>query len=79
MPNIDSGGGGLVSTVDDYARFCQMLLNGRAFNGERTLAPATVGLIASDQLPATAVAADDWEGGPPSVDQIWALAWMAQS
>jgi CubicO group peptidase (beta-lactamase class C family) len=65
MPNFDSGGGGLVSTVDDYARFCQMLLNGGEFNGVRILAPATVGLIASDQLPATAAAEDDWEGGSP--------------
>ncbi len=34
-----SGGGGLFSTAIDYARFCQMLLNGGEFGGARILAP----------------------------------------
>jgi len=63
IPNFDSGGGGLLSTVDDYARFCQMLLNGGVFNGARILTPATVALIGSNQLPTTAAPEDDWEGG----------------
>lgn len=65
MPDIESGGGGLVSTVDDYARFCQMLLNGGTFGGARVLSPATVALIGSNQLPATAAPEDEWEGGSP--------------
>ena len=46
-----SGGGGAVSTAADYARFCQMLLNGGDLDGVRLLAPKTVALMASDHLP----------------------------
>jgi len=46
-----SGGGGLVSTVDDYARFASMLLNGGELDGVRILDKETVGMIMSDQLP----------------------------
>ncbi len=46
-----SGGGGLVSTVADYLRFCQMLLNGGELDGVRLLAPKTVRHMASDHLP----------------------------
>lgn len=45
------GGGGLVSTAADYARFCQMLLNGGALDGERLLSRATVRLMLADHLP----------------------------
>jgi CubicO group peptidase (beta-lactamase class C family) len=48
---MESGGGGLVSTVGDYLRFCQMLLNGGELDGRRLLAPKTVDLIMSGQLP----------------------------
>jgi CubicO group peptidase (beta-lactamase class C family) len=50
-PAILSGGGGMLSTADDYARFCQMMLNGGALDGVRILAPKTVTLMTSDQLP----------------------------
>lgn len=50
-PVVASGGGGLVSTNADYARFCQMLLNGGELDGARILSPATVKLMASDHLP----------------------------
>src|SRR5882762_4893301 len=46
-----SGGGGLVSTASDYARFCQMLLNGGELNGVRLLSPKTIAVMTSDQLP----------------------------
>src|SRR6185369_11739447 len=39
------------STVGDYARFCQMLLNGGELEGTRLLSPKTVALMTSDQLP----------------------------
>lgn len=42
-----SGGGGLVSTAQDYLRFCQMLLNGGALDGVRLLSPKTVQLMTS--------------------------------
>jgi CubicO group peptidase (beta-lactamase class C family) len=45
-----SGGGGAVSTTVDYARFCQMLLNGGELDGTRILAPNTVALMAADHL-----------------------------
>jgi len=46
-----SGGGGLLSTAPDYTRFSQMLLNGGELNGVRLLAPKTVAVMASDQVP----------------------------
>jgi len=46
-----SGGGGLVSTAMDYARFCQMLLNGGELDGVRILKPETVELMHTNQLP----------------------------
>ena len=47
-----SGGGGLVSTLADYGRFGQMLLNGGELDGVRVLEESTVRLIMSDQMPA---------------------------
>jgi len=46
-----SGGGGLVSTMDDYLSFCTMLLYGGTLNGQRILEESTAKLIMSDQLP----------------------------
>ena len=45
-----SGGGGLVSTAMDYARFAQMLLNGGELDGKRLLGPRTVAFMTSDHL-----------------------------
>ena len=45
-----SGGGGLLSTVTDYAKFCQMLVDGGQFKGRRLLKPETVKLMFTDQL-----------------------------
>ena len=49
-PVMESGGGGLVSTTMDYARFCQMLLNGGALDGTRIVGRKTLELMASDHL-----------------------------
>lgn len=46
-----SGGGGMVSTVSDYARFCQMLVNGGELDGARLLSPITLAVMTSDQVP----------------------------
>jgi CubicO group peptidase (beta-lactamase class C family) len=46
----ESGGAGLVSTIADYARFLQMLLNGGELDGKRYLKPETVVLMTSDQI-----------------------------
>lgn len=47
---LTPGGFGLASTLDDYQRFARMLLNGGTLDGARILKPATVKLMASDQL-----------------------------
>jgi CubicO group peptidase (beta-lactamase class C family) len=45
-----SGGGGLVSTADDYLRFTRMLLNGGELDGVRLLSPKTVDLMMQNHL-----------------------------
>jgi CubicO group peptidase (beta-lactamase class C family) len=49
-PVMESGGGGLVSTAMDYARFCQMLLNGGTLDGTRILGRKTMELMTSDHV-----------------------------
>ncbi|MDR6625146.1 serine hydrolase domain-containing protein [Caulobacter segnis] len=49
-PVMASGGGGLVSTNADYARFAQMLLNGGTLDGKRILKPETVKLMRTNAL-----------------------------
>lgn len=46
-PRMESGGGGLLSTMDDYARFAEML----RLCGDGLLTPASVAAMASNQLP----------------------------
>jgi len=50
MPGAPSGGGGLVSTAADYARFAQMLLNHGELDGAHILSPASVALMISNHL-----------------------------
>lgn len=45
-----SGGGGLVSTVTDYAVFLQMVLNGGKYNGQQLLSPVTVKMMVQNQI-----------------------------
>ena len=51
QPALPSGGGGLVSTAEDYYRFAQMLGNGGELEGKRVLSPASVRLMGSNHLP----------------------------
>lgn len=53
------GGGGLLSTAEDYVQFGQMLLNGGQLNGTRLLGPRTVDLMKSIHVP------DSLPGRPP--------------
>lgn len=46
-----SGGGGLLSTLGDYGRFCEMLLKEGTRSGERLLSPTTVRYMRTNQLP----------------------------
>lgn len=50
-PRFEGGGGGLVSTATDYARFCQMILDGGALDGMRLLRPDTLALMATNVIP----------------------------
>ncbi|MBC7992287.1 MAG: beta-lactamase family protein [Rhizobacter sp.] len=56
---MDMGGGGLVSTAADYARLCQMMINGGQLEGHRLLSRKTVELMTSDHL-----------GGLPSMSEL---------
>jgi CubicO group peptidase (beta-lactamase class C family) len=50
VPLGPSGGGGLFSTAPDYARFCEMLLQGGQLNGVRLLAPRTVEMMRTNHV-----------------------------
>ena len=50
IPRGPSGGGGLFSTAMDYARFCEMLLQGGQLNGVRLLAPRTVEMMRTNHV-----------------------------
>jgi CubicO group peptidase (beta-lactamase class C family) len=58
-PVVASGGGGLVSTNADYARFAQMLLNGGELEGKRILKPETVKLMRTNMLSDTIMKSDE--------------------
>jgi CubicO group peptidase (beta-lactamase class C family) len=49
-PKYESGGGGAVSSVSDYARFAQMLLNGGQLDGVRLVSRKTIEHMTSDHL-----------------------------
>jgi CubicO group peptidase (beta-lactamase class C family) len=46
----ESGGGGMVSTIADFARYGQMLLNGGTLDGKTFLSPATFNAMTSDHI-----------------------------
>ncbi|MGY4237613.1 CubicO group peptidase (beta-lactamase class C family) [Bradyrhizobium sp. USDA 4449] len=46
----ESGGGGLVGSIGDYARFSQMLLNRGTLDGRRYLKPETIAVMTSDHV-----------------------------
>ena len=46
----ESGGGGMVGTVADYARFATMLMNGGTLDGKRYLGPKTLAYMTSDHM-----------------------------
>jgi len=49
-PEWESGGGGLVSTPADYARFAQMILSGGEFGGKRYLSQQAFKAMTTDQI-----------------------------
>ncbi len=52
----ESGGGGMVSTIGDYARFAAMILNGGVLDGKRYLSPRTIAYMGANHIaPASGV------------------------
>ncbi|WP_226660634.1 serine hydrolase domain-containing protein [Alteriqipengyuania lutimaris] len=49
--SFHSGGGGLISTLADYDRFCTMLVNRGAFKGGQIVSPKTLDLMTANHLP----------------------------
>jgi CubicO group peptidase (beta-lactamase class C family) len=49
-PRLPSGGGGLVSSIDDYMRFCRFMLNKGELHGVRLLGRKTVELMTTNHL-----------------------------
>ena len=49
-PSFLSGGGGLVSTAEDYLAFCRMILGEGEFNGNRILSRKTINLMSANHL-----------------------------
>jgi CubicO group peptidase (beta-lactamase class C family) len=59
-PRWQSGGGGLVSTIADYAQFSRMILNRGELDGKRYLSPESYAQMTTDQIgPSSGVARDD--------------------
>lgn len=62
-PDIHNGGGGMVSTMDDYLTFARMLLNHGEVNGVRILGRKTVEYMRSNHLPETMLPYSRWALG----------------
>ncbi len=59
-PAFESGGAGLVSTLDDYAAFARMLMNKGEYHGRQILSRAAVEYMTTPQLP-TAIQSQMWD------------------
>lgn len=60
-PEFESGGAGLCSTMDDYAAFAEMLLNGGVYNGRRILSQNAVDYLTTAQLTPEQRRSFDWD------------------
>jgi len=60
-PAFESGGAGLVSTVEDYSRFAQMLLNGGEYQKKRILSRKSVDFMKQNHLTLKQLESDNWE------------------
>lgn len=61
---MESGGGGMMSTAMDYARFLMMLRNGGQLDGRRYISPATLAFMTTDQLNPTVTRTPLYLPGP---------------
>jgi CubicO group peptidase (beta-lactamase class C family) len=60
-PAFESGGAGLVSTVEDYSRFALMLANGGIYNGARIIGRKTIEYISNPQLTPRQAVTFNWD------------------
>ncbi len=58
---FESGGAGMVSTIEDYSHFTQMLVNGGTYNGVRILGRKTVAYMAQNHLRPEQMGALNWD------------------
>ncbi len=83
-PPVENGGGGLYSTVGDYAKFLRMILNGGEGNGTRVLKAETVATMSRNQMGACRVCmlpTTDPAGSLdaeffPGLEKTWGLTFM---
>lgn len=59
-PDFESGGAGLVSTIDDYSKFVKMMMNGGTYNNVRILGQKTVKSMSVNQLSEAQREGMDW-------------------
>jgi CubicO group peptidase (beta-lactamase class C family) len=71
---VANGGGGLVSTLSDYARFAQMLLNGGELDGRRVCGAAALKTMMSDHLTPEFIARG-WGVGAQQLRPGFSYAW----
>jgi len=69
-PKWVSGGGGIVSTAHDYARLCQMFLNGGILDGERLVSRKTIEHMTSNHVP---------PGYKSASSMQWQILWPSPS
>lgn len=60
-PAFESGGAGLVSTIQDYSHFAMMLANNGVYHGKRILGRKTIEYIATPQLTKEQLSAYNWD------------------
>ena len=61
-PSMESGGGGLVGTIGDYARFSQMIANKGELDGARLLSPASVEMMGTNMIPKSVLVSSNGNG-----------------
>jgi CubicO group peptidase (beta-lactamase class C family) len=60
-PAFESGGAGLVSTVEDYSRFALMMANNGTYNNVRILGPKTIAYMTKPQLGEKQMVTFNWD------------------
>lgn len=60
-PLFESGGAGLVSTLEDYSHFAQMMINGGNYKGRQILKPESIEMMSKDQLKTEQKVRFDWD------------------